>query len=254
MTADVQLPQMHVFEKLKQIPLVGYACNTSAGMYNRVKLSNGLITWTLNSAEGALALTLFALAPIANRLRSPIYVIDNTLCKGIDVLQEKVPSVKEEPTQIYENAKTYVTHTRAATKMQDLTLKTWVKANEVLTSTSCGNIALSGLDTTSSIADQYIDYFLPASEGEENQHPHPSSECDDKVLHTVHTVTTISSKVGKRIYKTLSDRYSGNSQAQSNENSPTTTLASSTDSSDNEGAETSMSSTESESNVEPTAQ
>uniref|UniRef100_A0A170ZPK2 Lipid storage droplets surface-binding protein 2 variant B n=2 Tax=Triatoma infestans TaxID=30076 RepID=A0A170ZPK2_TRIIF len=65
-------------------------------------------------------------------------------------------------------------------------------------------MALNGLDTTSTIADKYIDYYLPAEEDEENIHPHPNSECQDKVLHTVHTVGTLSAKVSRRVYRTLS--------------------------------------------------
>lgn len=35
---------------------------------------------------------------------------------------------------------------------------------------------------------------------------HPSSECEDKVLHTAHTVGRLSNKVGRRVYRTLSQR------------------------------------------------
>lgn len=35
---------------------------------------------------------------------------------------------------------------------------------------------------------------------------HPSSECEDKVLHTAHTVGRLSTKVGRRVYRTLSHR------------------------------------------------
>lgn len=71
--------------------------------------------------------------------------------------------------QIYESAKSYVSNSAAAGKVQSITTKSWEKANEVL-STSYGNMALNGLDTTSNIADKYIDYYLPAEEDEENIH------------------------------------------------------------------------------------
>lgn len=37
---------------------------------------------------------------------------------------------------------------------------------------------------------------------------HPSSECDDKVLHTVHSVGRLSNKVGRRVYRKLSRQIS----------------------------------------------
>uniref|UniRef100_A0A224XIN1 Putative lipid storage droplets surface binding protein 2 n=1 Tax=Panstrongylus lignarius TaxID=156445 RepID=A0A224XIN1_9HEMI len=202
MTADT-MPQLQVFEKLRQIPLVEIAYNTSAGVYKRVKDCNGLVHWTLNGAEGAFQIALGAVTPVAVKLQQPINLVDDTLCKGIDVLQEKVPIVKEPPGQIYESAKSYVSNSAAAGKVQSITTKSWEKANEVLSS-SYGNMALNGLDSTSTIADKYIDYYLPAEEDEENIHPHPNSECEDKVLHTVHTVGTLSAKVSRRVYRTLS--------------------------------------------------
>ncbi|CAH1408359.1 unnamed protein product [Nezara viridula] len=202
MSVDVQMPQIHVIGKLKEIPLVECAYNTSTDVYKKVKESNGLLEWTLQSAEGAFMTALEVVAPVANKLQQPIQVVDDTLCKGLDVLQEKVPIVKEPPAQIVETAKTKVSQLSASTveQVHSITNKSWDKANEVLSSTRYGNVALSGLDSASNVADRYIDYYLPAAEGEENIHPHPSSECEDKVLHTVHTVGTLSTKVGRRVY------------------------------------------------------
>ncbi|XP_014271040.1 lipid storage droplets surface-binding protein 2 [Halyomorpha halys] len=202
MSVDVQMPQIHVIGKLKEIPLVECAYNTSSDVYKKVKESNGLLTWTLQSAEGAFMTALEAVAPVANKFQQPIQVVDDTLCKGLVVLQEKVPIVKEPPAQIVETAKTKVSQISASTveHVHTITNKGWDKANQVLSSTHYGNVALSGLDSASTTADRYIDYYLPAVEGEENIHPHPSSECEDKVLHTVHTVGTLSSKVGRRVY------------------------------------------------------
>lgn len=94
------MPQLHVIEKLRQIPLVEIAYNTSAGVYKRVKDCNGLVHWTLNGAEGAFQIALGAVTPVAVKLQQPINLVDDTLCKGIDVLQEKVPIVKEPPSQV----------------------------------------------------------------------------------------------------------------------------------------------------------
>lgn len=206
MTADVQqMPQIHVIEKLREMPLVDCAYTTSTGVYNKVKGSNSLITWTLQSAEGAFFTAMGVVAPV---LQQPIHVVDDTLCKGINVLQQKIPIVNNQPSEIVEKAKTMVSAAiqPKVDQIATLTYRSWDKANEVLSTTSYGNVALNGLDSASSTADQYIDYYLPAAEGEENVHPHPSADCQDKVMHTVHTVGTLSTKVGKRVYRTLSTR------------------------------------------------
>ena len=94
------MPQIQVIGKLREIPLVECAYNTSTDVYNKVKGSNGLITWTLQSAEGAFMTALGVVAPVATKLQQPILVVDDTLCKGLDVSQEKVPIVKEPPAQV----------------------------------------------------------------------------------------------------------------------------------------------------------
>ncbi|KAF6208295.1 hypothetical protein GE061_016749 [Apolygus lucorum] len=201
-------PQMQVFDKLLQIPLVDYAYSTSAGVYQKVKGCNGIINLALGSAEGAASLAMTAVAPVANHFQGPIHYVDSTLCNGIDAIQQKIPMVKEPPQQIIENAKNYVSNSAAVERVQSMTYVGWEKANEVLSTTTVGNMTLTGLDTTSSIADRYIDYYLPASEDEENVHPHPNSECEDKVLHAAHTVGALSAKVSRRLYNTISRRAS----------------------------------------------
>lgn len=57
----------------------------------------------------------------------------------------------------------------------------WSKANEILES-RYGHMALSGLDSTSMMADSYLDYYLPQEE-EEGQSDQDQSRC----LHTLCT-------------------------------------------------------------------
>lgn len=221
-----QLPHMEVMDRLWRLPMVESAWNTSAGMYGYVKNYHPVSNWTLSTAEGAVQMAVQTIAPVAKKFESPIHVVDEKLCKGLDILEQKVPMVKETPQQVGEKlkefqntAKDYVNATlqpalqtvEVAKKMNVSSLKelSWTKANEILGS-HYGQKALSGLDSTTSIAEQYIDYYLPSEDSgeEENEHIHPSSECEDKVLHTVHTVGRLSNKVGRRVYRTLSRRVS----------------------------------------------
>ncbi|BES87967.1 Perilipin family [Nesidiocoris tenuis] len=207
-TIPMAQPQLQVFDKLMQIPLANLAYNTSAGVYQKVKGCNNFIGCVLDTAEGAAALAISAVAPVANKFQGPIQAVDSTLCMGIDALQDKVPMVKEPPSQIVENAMNYVSNSAAVEKVQNITNVSWEKANEVLTTTTVGTMTLNGLDKTSDIADRVIDYVLPAGEDEDNVHPHPSSECDDKVLHAAHTVGALSAKMTRRVVNTIVRRHS----------------------------------------------
>lgn len=84
--------------------------------------------------------------------------------------------------QMYENAKDYVSSTViqpaiqtvvAAKKVNVQSLKdlSWTKANEILDS-RYGTMAMSGLDTTTSFADHYVDYYLPEDEDGEKVDEH----------------------------------------------------------------------------------
>lgn len=217
----VALPHMEVMDRIWRLPVMESAWNTSHNIYDRVKNANGLAHWTLSTAEGAVHMAVETIAPVAHRLSTPIHVVDMKLCQGLDLLEQKVPIVKEQPQQvgeILESTKELVStkvvqpvlQTASAAKQVNVaSLKdlSWTKANEILES-RYGHMALQGLDSTSSVADTYLDYYLPEEEEEEddNQRLHPSSECEDKVLHTAHTVGRLSNKVGRRVYRTLSQR------------------------------------------------
>jgi len=54
---------------------------------------------------------------------------------------------------------------QAKEKVSAATNYSWNKANDML-STKWGTIALSGFDTTASLANRYLDMYLPPQEGE----------------------------------------------------------------------------------------
>uniref|UniRef100_A0A1B6KW71 Uncharacterized protein n=1 Tax=Graphocephala atropunctata TaxID=36148 RepID=A0A1B6KW71_9HEMI len=211
------LPHMEVVDRLWQLPMVESAWLTSAGLYDRVKQSHGLAHCTLSLAEGAVSRAVETIAPVANRLATPIHVVDMKLCQGLDILEQKIPMVKEQPQQILDNAREVVStrvvqpvvHTAAAARqvnVSSLRELSWSKANELLES-RYGQVALSGLDSSSMLADSYLDYYLPEDEEEEeNNKIHPSTQCEDKVLHTVHTVGRLSHKAGWRVYHSVDQR------------------------------------------------
>lgn len=103
-TEVAQLPHLKVFNRVMELPIVELALVKSAETYSRVKGSHQLMHWALSTAESSISTaTTVAIpiaVPIAKRLESPINFVDNTLCFGLDKIEEKVPLVKEKPAQV----------------------------------------------------------------------------------------------------------------------------------------------------------
>lgn len=213
------MPHLECVDKIWKIPFIEMAWNQSAGMYGKVKEANGVFNWTLSTAEAAVLKAIEQAAPIAKKLEQPIHAVDQTLCKGIAIVEEKLPLVKEPPEHIYETAKCFVNSalsptldtvsavknygTEKAQSIKELSLN---KANEVL-ATRYGNMALSGFETTAALAEKYLDYYFPATEQElEKENGSSSADDSDKVMRTVHTVGHLSNKFAHRVYNILSSQ------------------------------------------------
>ncbi|CAG2058479.1 unnamed protein product [Timema podura] len=195
---SAMFPHLECVDRVWKLPVVESAWNQSADLYGRVKGYNGMLNWTLSTAEATMQKAIEQAAPIAapiaKKFESPIHYVDQTLCKGINLVEEKVPIVKEPPQQDYGTGK--------AQSLKDLSL---LKANEVL-STHYGNMALSGFDSTAAIAEQYLDYYLPGTEGQAEHSTSPAVEGEDKVLNTVYTVGRLSNKAVRAVYMALSSQ------------------------------------------------
>lgn len=108
----------------------------------------------------------------------PIQFVDQTLCSGIDKLEAKAPIIKEQPQEIYLQAKTKVVDAvqptlnrvcsmRVAGQQRASSLKdlSWQKANEVL-ATQYGSMAVTGVDNTSALAERLLDYYFPRQQND----------------------------------------------------------------------------------------
>ncbi|XP_069680275.1 lipid storage droplets surface-binding protein 2-like isoform X2 [Periplaneta americana] len=218
--SNASMPHLECVDMISKIPFFEMAWNQSAGMYGKVKEANAVFNWTLSTAESAVLKAVEQAAPIAKKLEQPIHAVDQTLCKGIAIVEEKLPLVKEPPSHIYETAKTFVNSALTspmdtvsavknygAEKAHCLKEASLLKANEVL-ATRYGNMALSGFETTAALAEKYLDYYFPATEQEiaQDEGLPAEVESEDKVLNTVHTVGRLSNKFARRVYNILSSQ------------------------------------------------
>lgn len=139
---------------------------------------NSIFNWAFCAAEASVQLAITTAAPLVQKLDRPIQYVDQTLCTGIDKLEAKAPIIKEQPQEIYIQAKNKVVDVvqptlsrvcslRAAGQQKAASLKdlSWQKANEVL-ATQYGSMAVAGVDTTSALAERLLDYYFPRSESD----------------------------------------------------------------------------------------
>jgi perilipin-2 len=211
-------PHLEVFDRVRNIPVVQSAVEKTASTYSYVKDSHHLINWALNLAEAGLHCATATAAPIAaqaaKKLEGPINTVDQKLCQGLDIVEQKVPIVKQPPQQIYDAAKNVMNSslqptiekltaarnsaTNQATALKDISVS---KANEIL-STQYGAMAVQGVDNTSVLINRLLDHYFPPVDGEQEQ-PAPVSADENKVLHAVQTIGQLSTKTANRIYHSV---------------------------------------------------
>uniref|UniRef100_A0A1L8DZ71 Putative lipid storage droplet-2 n=1 Tax=Nyssomyia neivai TaxID=330878 RepID=A0A1L8DZ71_9DIPT len=210
------LPHLESFERMMKLPVVEAAWNQSQDVYGKVKGSNAMFNWAFNTAEDALRGAVHITAPFVQKFDKPIHMVDQTIMRGMDKLEVKAPIIKEPPQEIYNHAKSKIIERvqphinkvcslRSAGQQKAASLKelSWAKANEVL-ATQYGSMAVSGVDTTATLAERLLDYYFPRAESDVEDENSPISATEDPVLHTVQTVGRLSNKIARRVYHTVS--------------------------------------------------
>ncbi|XP_071455369.1 lipid storage droplets surface-binding protein 1-like [Hetaerina americana] len=182
--------QLECMQRISKIPIVELMWNQTTGMYEKVKGSHGVVNWTLTSAEATVHKAMQHAAPVAKKFEQPIHKVDETLCKGLNTLEEKVPIVKEKPELVVAAAKTYVSSTMQPAMEKVEAMKRF--------GTACGNYAMASLDATVEMADQYVEYYLP--EETPQQEGGPAIVPDQTIPQRV---GKISVKVGRGVYQKI---------------------------------------------------
>lgn len=97
-------PHLEVIDRVKNIPVVYSAIEKTGSTYAYVKDSHHLVNWALSSAEAGLyyatATAVPFTAPLAKKFEGQINAVDQKLCQGLDIVEQKVPIVKKPPQQV----------------------------------------------------------------------------------------------------------------------------------------------------------
>lgn len=174
------LPHVESINRLLKLPIVEDGKQIAGNVYTRIKRSNSFINWGLGTAERSLVMATTIATPAINVFVGPITTIDHLLCKGIDVVEDKVPAVHLPPRQMYSSAKDYMTSkikpvlTRAESVTQIGSMVANATADRL-------NDALTHLEKS-------IDHYLPVGPVDEIDYPATENNVSKTKLTVIHGV------------------------------------------------------------------
>ncbi|XP_044757701.1 lipid storage droplets surface-binding protein 1-like isoform X2 [Coccinella septempunctata] len=194
------LENMESYNRILSIPIVNSGLNIAENMYGRIKRTNNMLSWTLDQAEDTIKAVTHN--PAIGLLEMPLNTIDKAICKSLDIVESRIPSINLPPKMIYSNTKDYLSE--VSTKIVKPVLKRAdsVKqiGNTVLTS-KYTEYAADKLDDALDVADAYIEKYFPDQEDSKfNQDiVHPATK--SRALHTMKHVDRVSKKLQRRLTK-----------------------------------------------------
>ncbi|CAN7943026.1 unnamed protein product [Ixodes hexagonus] len=100
--------QSHFLDRISNLPAVVTALGSAKQSYNYVKDRNGLLGYTLSTAERSAAYAIEHSLPLLGLLSGPGQYVDSLACKGLDKIENSYPEVKKnQPDKIIQDAATY---------------------------------------------------------------------------------------------------------------------------------------------------
>lgn len=105
--ADAKTHDMVCTRRLLDLPLFAAVTSAFRNVYSVTKSSHEVVATILGHAEDGVRAGLQFTSPVTGRvadaLETPLKAVDDAVCVGLDYVEEKVPSVKLPPGQIYTN-------------------------------------------------------------------------------------------------------------------------------------------------------
>ncbi|XP_046748205.1 lipid storage droplets surface-binding protein 1-like isoform X3 [Diprion similis] len=98
--------------RISKIPIVEATALAMLNYYLRVKQSHCTVQTVFENVEEGWSKGVEIVSPVTNKiektLERPLKAIDNAACVGLDFVEEKIPSVKLPPDELYEKSKEYM--------------------------------------------------------------------------------------------------------------------------------------------------
>ncbi|CAB0035416.1 unnamed protein product [Trichogramma brassicae] len=191
--------QLESVAKLSSIPIVESGIYIANSVYEKIKRSNFLMGWGLDTAEHSLAL---ATGPAISAMHlialQPIMTIDQLLCRGIDMVEQRVPAVTLSPQIMYWNTREYVNNKFVKPLL--------IRADSVkMIGSQAASAAVDRLNGAIDVADQYVDHYLPPDPADKiaeidvTDSVAKSSEETSKAVRTIEHGARFSRKLQRRL-------------------------------------------------------
>ncbi|XP_017772331.1 PREDICTED: lipid storage droplets surface-binding protein 1-like isoform X2 [Nicrophorus vespilloides] len=203
---QLHLPKLQAVQRFNNFPIVESGWFYAGTVYNRIKNSNSLFCWTFDQAENSIYNVIDTASPAVFLFEGPISKIDQIICKSLDIVEQKVPSIHLPPKMIYSNTKQYVSDVGEKIVRPVLKRADSVKqiGNSVLASKYTA-FAADKLDGALDIADKYVEKYLPAdvfdSQGNEDVASEPVVGPAGKAIQTSQHMYRFSKKLQRRLTK-----------------------------------------------------
>ncbi|XP_011136931.1 lipid storage droplets surface-binding protein 1 [Harpegnathos saltator] len=185
------LPHFESVARISSFPIVESGIHIAGNVYEKIKRSNSLMNWSLDTAEQSLAIATATAKPAFFALNGPITTIDQLLCKGIDIVEERVPAVHLPPHVMYLNTREYVN--------KKIVRPVLMRAGSVKQiGSQAAAAAADRLDGALTIADKYVDQYLPEDPADKVDEVSPA-EPTSKTTRTIKHGARFSRKLQKRL-------------------------------------------------------
>ncbi|XP_055628305.1 lipid storage droplets surface-binding protein 1 isoform X2 [Toxorhynchites rutilus septentrionalis] len=199
------LPIMESVVRFGNIPVVETGLKTAGTVYQKVKTSNGLFNWSLETAETVTYALIESLRPAARLIEGPLHRIDSLMCKSLDFVEQKVPSLYLPPELIYWNTKEYMSdHLVRPVLSRASSVK---NLGHAVLDSRVSNYAAGRLDGALNVCDKYVDRFLPVEPADDQTDgasrrkslAEPNDPNEMHVMQTIHRGQRISRKLKRRL-------------------------------------------------------
>jgi perilipin-2 len=194
------LPQMECVFRIQSIPLVETGMKTAESMYNRIKKSNSLINWYLSTAETVSAAAIDTISPVVQLAEGPIQRIDQVVCKSLDLVEQRVPSVYLPPEMMYWNTKEYMSERLVRPVIQRANSVKKI-SNSMIMENRVSTYAAESADRCLTAADAVIDKYLPGEQGQDDRDGLGTESNNDEgaVVHAFQHGRRVSKKLRRRL-------------------------------------------------------
>ncbi|XP_011268365.1 lipid storage droplets surface-binding protein 1 [Camponotus floridanus] len=186
------LPQFESVVRISSLPIVESGIYIAGNVYRKIKRSNSLMNWSLDTAEQSLAIATTTARPAIFAFNGPITSIDQLLCKGIDIVEQRVPAVHLPPHLMYLNTREYVN--------ENIVKPVLNRAGSVKQiGSQAANVAADQLDGVLTVADKYVDRYLPGDPADKIIDEVGPTESVSKTTRTIKHGARFSRKLQKRL-------------------------------------------------------